>query len=307
MSKKHYELDPELQSLSYLRMPQNVFLIALSNLLVKFLYRLEKPKNGVVEKRLWIRTRDGNKIPVDFLKPSQKKSDSAMLYFPGGGYMMNGTHLHKRTLMGIVEELGCVAFMVNYRLAPKWPFPTALYDAVDVYSYISEHASELGINPKRLILGGDSAGGNLSAGTALSLLDQGKNMPIALMMIYPALVERMDTPSRQKFEDTPMLNTPLLTFISKHYYRNGVDGLHDYAFPESHPRLDELPPMFIEVAELDPLHDDGTIFASKCKALGNDVTLREVMHAPHGFDAMTKSRTVQESLLARKSFLSRFL
>ncbi len=301
--KPRFKLDKQLLPLLLLRMPKNVFLIKLSNLLVKFLYTIRKPVKGVKQRRIYIPARDGYKIKVDMCIPNQINSNNTLLYFPGGGFMMPATHIHKLSLSSIALELSQVMFIVHYRLAPNYPFPVAFNDIVDTYKYIQENALTFNINPHRIGIGGDSAGGNLAAGLSLFLKDQSLELPMYQLLLYPALDKSMDSFSRRKYTSTPMLNSKMLTFITRYYYKNGVFDLEKYTFPCVHEFVSNQEPTYIEILEYDPLHDDGLCYARLLEKSGNKVLLRDILHAVHGYDAMRKAKVVKDSLQARIDFI----
>jgi len=300
---RDFKLDKELYPLLLLRMPKNVFLIQLSNLLIRFLYQIKKPVKDVTEKRILVKMRDGGYIKVDIFTPKDIKTKQTLLYFPGGGFMMPGTHIHKRSLSYISRELGMKTFMVHYRLAPKYPFPTAFYDAIDTYKYIQENALKFDILPRSIGLGGDSAGGNLAAGLSLFLKDQSLPLPKYQLLLYPALDKALTSESRMKYTFTPMFNTSMLKFVLKHYYKNGVYDLEQYTFPCLHQNLQGLEPTYIEILEYDPLHDDGVCFTNLLEKSGVDVLLRDIKHVVHGYDAMAKATVVRDSIEARIDFI----
>jgi len=249
--------------------------------------------------------RDGKKIKVDMFIPLSKKNDSSILYFPGGGFMMSGTHIHKKSLSSISKELGQVAFLVHYRLAPKYPFPIPFYDAYDSLSYLRNHAKEFFIAPEKIGIGGDSAGGNLSAAISLMLMDENKPLPTYQLLLYPALSEDMQSQSRLKYTATPMLRTSTLAFIYNVLFRDGLMNMEKYAYPCSHPSITQQPPTYLEVLELDPLHDDGIEYQKILADSGNSVELKDIKGAVHGYDAMVHTDIVQKSIESRIAFIKK--
>lgn len=298
----HHELKP----LKILKLPNNLLMMFISNLIIRFLYGLHRPVKGVKQKRIHLPMRDGKKIKVDMFIPLEKRNDSSIVYFPGGGFMMSGTHIHKKSLSMISKELGQVAFMVHYRLSPKYPFPIPFYDAYDAITYLREHAKDYFISSEKIGIGGDSAGGNLCAATSLMFQDDGKPLPKYQLLLYPALDEDMDSVSKQKYTSTPMLRTSTLAFIRKILYRNGMLNLEKYAYPCSHPHIGKQPPTYLEVLELDPLHDDGIKYQSLLQKAGNIVELTDILGAVHGYDAMVHTEIVQKSISTRIAFIEKY-
>ncbi|MDD3123588.1 MAG: alpha/beta hydrolase [Candidatus Izemoplasmatales bacterium] len=296
-------INHELKPLKLLKLPNNLLMIWISNVIIRFLYSVNRPVNGVKQERLTFVMRDGYKLKVDMFVPLAKKSNSSILYFPGGGFMMSGTHIHKRSLSSIAKELGQVAFLVHYRLAPKYPFPIALYDAYDSLVYLRKHAHNFFIHRDKIGIGGDSAGGNLCAAMSLYLQDQKQPYPLYQMLLYPALDDGKESESRKKYTATPMLRTSMLVFIYKVLFKNGYQNLEKYAYPCLHPHIEKQPPTYIEILEFDPLHDDGIKYQEILLKTNTEVVLKDISGAVHGYDAMFQTDIVQKSLNARIEFI----
>lgn len=301
--RQTYDIDKELKWLRFLKMPKNLFLIWASNQLFKVLFYFQKPHKDVSQRTFHVESRDGYQIKVNEFTPKELKSDSVILYFAGGGYMMNATHAHKKILTSMLYEIGVKAYLVHYRLAPKWPFPTAFQDALDVYQYLIEHSKDLNLDTSKIGVCGDSSGGNLSAGLCLYAADHKMKEPQFQMLVYPALDKIEKTAEKSKYKHTPMLYAAILPFISKHYYKNGLNSMEQYAYPCRHPMDKPLPPAYIEVCEFDPLHDEGVKYSTFLKKTGNDVTFNEVLGAVHGFDVVFHSNIVKRNFRKRLDFL----
>ena len=301
--KKKYEIDKQLRILRLMKMPKSLFRIWISNQVLRLLYTLQKPHKGVIQKRFLVKARDGKLIKVDQFVAKQKTSNLTLIHFHGGGFMMNATHSHKKILSSLVSELGGQAFMVHYRLAPKWAFPTPFLDAVDIYNHLTEHHEYYDIVVNNIGLCGDSAGGNLAAALSLHCADRNKKIPKFQMLFYPALDKDGSSKSRLQYTDTPMIYSSLFSFIGKYYYKNGFFGMERYAFPCVHP-LDKLQPnSYIEVCEFDPLHDEGVKYAELLKKNGNQVVLNDVHGAVHGYDVVMHSNIVKESMKKRMNYI----
>lgn len=252
--------------------------------------------------------RDGFKLDVDVYTNQEIDTITpCMIYYPGGGFLMRATHIHKHNLMTIVKNLKITGIMVHYRLAPKYAFPLAFYDCIDSFKYITENSSALKIDPDRIGVGGDSAGGNLACGVALYNNDEIHKPLKMLFMVYPDLDRGEESHSRKSYRKTPMLNTKIFKELKKTYYRNGFFNLDKYAFPHTHPELSRLRNIYIETAEYDPLHDDGVKFHNllgKHKVMSE---LNETLGTVHGYDVVLKSKIVQESMAKRIAFIEKYL
>lgn len=303
-----YPIHKDFWMLKYLRMPKNIWLIRLWNQIGKFLYWIQSVKRNVKRTRIQIPTRDHHFIKADIIRPRhQTKKLPTMVYYPGGGFMMNAIHVHKRNASDIALKMNMNIVLVHYRLAPKYTFPTALFDAIDACLFLYQHASIYEFDPDHFTLGGDSAGGNLAASVSLYLKEQNHHFIKAQMLIYPALDSGIMNDSRKRFSDTPMFDSKMFSIVGKYYYKNGLFGLDQLAFPLYYPDLTGLCPTYIETTEFDPLHDDGALFAKKLDTFQVPYHYRDTHGTVHGYDAIKKSEIVKESMKQRIAFLTKYM
>lgn len=292
----------------FLHIPKSPIILSVVNALMNATSKIQRLPSGVNGKRMTIKMRDGYLLRVDWYVPeTREKSQHSILYIPGGGFLMSASPFHKRRLVEIVRDTGIQAFMIHYRLAPKYRFPIALYDVIDVNNHLMERADAFGIHRDRMIVGGDSAGGNLAAALALYLKDGGHNDIKGSMLIYPALDDGTLAPSRKRFVDTPMLRTDIFDYIADVYYGKVDPEYHRYAYPLHHPDVSGLAPVFIETTEFDPLHDDGILFYERLQQSGVEATLNETKKTVHGYDIAFKNEIVQESMRKRLAFLNHII
>lgn len=201
-----------------------------------------------------------------------------LLYFHGGGWAASDIGTHDALCTDLCSVSGVRVLSVAYRLAPEFTFPIPLDDCWHALLWAHGHAAELGADPDRLAVGGDSAGGNLAAGVALRARDvqlQGGGKPAlaAQLLIYPATeLSRTDTPSyRDNARGYGLTAEAMRTFIGL-YLARPDDALHPYASPLLAPDLSHLPPALILTAEYDPLRDDGILYTEALKKAGVDAT-----------------------------------
>jgi acetyl esterase len=286
-------LDPQYRPLAFVRMPHQPVILAIFNWLLGFGVKRVKPMEGVDETVVTIRTRDGKNIAATLFVPKTKTSSGAVVYYPGGGFVMRSTPFHKTTAQRFCQQLGAVVLFVDYRLAPKHPFPSALFDALDALSWLEGEASRLGIDPTNIIVAGDSAGGNLALAVSLWRANHQEAIPRGMMLIYPA-ADRLDAQgSRSAYWNAPMFSGRDYAMVKRHYYREVPSDWMEYAAPLSSKELAKLPPTYIETAEFDPLHDDGRLLAQALRGEGIAVTDFDLLGAPHGYDAaMTSPMTL---------------
>ncbi len=238
-------------------------------------------------------------IPVRIYRPptADVKAMPALIYYHGGGWCVGNLDSHDHVCRWLSACSNCVVIAVDYRMGPEHKFPAAVEDALAVCEWISTHAGELGIDADRIAVGGDSAGGNLSAVVSLLAREQGSPHIACQLLIYPATEMWMSYPSHAAFGDGYRLTrTSILWFING-YLRDGND-MHDFrASPllaEDHSRL---PPAFIMTAEFDPLVDEGEAYARKLEKAGVAVKYHCYDGMVHGFIAMPGAVDVAKTAL----------
>jgi len=308
MKKTKYNIHSDFLVLRYLHMPKDMRIMGLANKVARLAYKAVHVPKTIRYQKFDIGTRDGGTITLDFFTPKNVNGPlKCLIYFPGGGFLMPAAHVHKRNVMHMVETAQIACVIVHYRLAPKYAFPTALYDALDATEHLYKNAKSYGIDATRMGLGGDSAGGNLACAVSLYNQDHEQYPFQPLLLIYPGLDEGRASYSRQTYTDTPMFNADMFDFIGKSYYKNGLFGLEKYAFPLTHENPKGVGPVYLETAEYDCLHDDGILFYDKLKEMNVQVELNDTKGTVHGYDAIANSNIVKESIRLRIEFIKRYL
>ncbi len=206
-----------------------------------------------------------------------------MLFLHGGGWMYGDLESHDPACRFLAERSGVQLLAVDYRLAPEHPFPAAVHDCWAAYDWLVEHCEEVGADPSRLAVGGDSAGGSLSASTAVHAAQEG--LPLAhQLLIYPGtdFVER--TESRRRFGAGFVLTEEFMDGAEEAYFAPGADKSHPDAsvlrraeFPEG------LAPAHVVTAGFDPLRDEGEAYARLLGEHGVEVELTRYPSMIHGF------------------------
>jgi acetyl esterase len=188
----------------------------------------------------------------------------------------------------LADEGELIVVSVDYRLAPEHKFPAAVDDAIAATRWIAEHAKQHGIDASRLMVGGDSAGGNLAAVVAIAARD-GNGPDIAgQVLIYPAIDFAMTHPSHREPETSILLTHSVILWFRDHYL-NGVADVHDWrASPARAKTLIGLPPAYVLTAGADPLRDEGEEYARRLTEAGVPVTYRHFPGQFHGFFTMGK-------------------
>ncbi|MGI9602554.1 MAG: alpha/beta hydrolase [Acidimicrobiales bacterium] len=234
----------------------------------------------------------------------------ALLYIHGGGFMFGSIDMMDAACQSYCAATDAVIVSVEYRLAPEDPFPAGLDDCYAALVWLAGHGAELGIDVDRIGVGGGSAGGGLSAATALMARDRGGPAICFQFLQIPELDDRLDTPSMQRFTDTPLWNRPNAEWSWKHYLgdRYGTDDIPYLAAPSRCGDLSGLPPAYVTTMEFDPLRDEGIIYAMAMMRDGVQVELHSYPGTFHGSglfaDADVSRRDADDSTRAIKRGLS---
>ncbi|KAJ0416441.1 alpha/beta hydrolase fold-domain-containing protein [Aspergillus carlsbadensis] len=255
------------------------------------------PVNGFEISHRMIPVSDGREVEIRIYRPSAISGDTAKadrrlpLFFiaHGGGWVVGG---HESE--GAMSRLICVrneviVVSVDFRRAPEHRFPTALDDMYDAYSWTIQHAAELAIDPKTVVLGGTSAGANLAAALTIKLKQsQGLDGVVGQLLNIPALCHPSFFPhtkhelrSYEQNADSPTINGKRMRWFWDQYFPEATGD--PLASPLLAPHFDGLPPALIQVAGMDPLRDEGLAYAKELEKAGVEVSLRIHSGVPHGF------------------------
>ena len=210
-----------------------------------------------------------------------------LLYLHGGGWVLGDLDTHDAVCRRLSLAADCLVVSLDYRLAPEHPYPAAMDDVVAAMRWLAAHGSDLGGDPTRLAIGGDSAGGTLAAGAVLRLRDEG-GPPVALQaLVYPATEPRFELPSFHENAEGYLLTTADVAWFWDQYLGGDEAATTDpYACPGVGTDLTRLPAAVVITAEFDPLRDDGDGYAERLRAAGVPVTARCFPGMIHGFVAL---------------------
>jgi acetyl esterase len=233
-----------------------------------------------------MRTRDftiaaPHPVPARLFTPDCPGPLPLFLFIHGGGWIGGDLDTHDVLCREFAHGARCAVVAIDYRLAPENKFPAPLEDALAAAKFCLEHALDLGADPSRVAIGGDSAGGNLTAAAVLALRDRGGAMPVLQVLIYPATDFRMLTPAFSNFAG-PGLGPREFIWCKAHYLNHERDALDPRASPILG-NLEGLPPTFVTTAENDVLCDDGEAYALALAKAGVPVQVRRYLGHPHGF------------------------
>lgn len=227
-------------------------------------------------------------IPVRIYRPRDSEAPlPALVWLHGGGFVLGGLDTADRICRHFARHADCIVVSVDYRLAPEHKFPAAVEDAYAALAWVSAQAAEIGADGSRIGIGGDSAGGNLAAVSAILARDAGLPAPVLQLLVYPGTAPAPDFPSHFKFAEGYVLTRRAILWFYGHYLSSGLDQQDFRYAPLVAPNLDRLPPALIIVAGCDPLRDEGLAYGRRLQAAGNEVELTLYEDMPHAFFAMS--------------------
>ena len=206
---------------------------------------------------------NNEKINVRIYTPEGEGPFPLFVYFHGGGWVMGDIEISDASCRMIANKTGVIVVSVDYRLSPEYKFPIPLQDCYMALEWVNEHANSLNGNASKLIVGGDSAGGNLA--TVVSMMARDQNGPdiSAQVLIYPVTNLGYDTASYEQFQQGFGLDKDLMIWFGTHYIRDDFDRQNNYVAPLLAENLSNLPQALVITAECDVLRDEGLAYAKR--------------------------------------------
>lgn len=242
-----------------------------------------KPIGPVATREVTIPDENGG-IPATLYTPDGLPENSALLvFYHGGGWVIGTRASHDNTARFFAKHAGARVLSVEYRLAPEHPFPAAADDAVAAFDYGHAKATDLGADPERIAVGGDSAGGNLAAVVSQVTTRRGGPAPAFQMLLYPGVDASVRRRSRELFGNGFFLTDTDLTWFLNHYAPTGVDRADPRMSPLLATDLSGLPPAYIATAGFDPLRDEGEAYGEKLREAGVPVAVSRQSDLIHGY------------------------
>lgn len=231
----------------------------------------------------------GGSLQVRYYRGVRTFPDEALpvqVYFHGGGWVIGDLDSHDWLCRAVANAANCAVVSVDYRLAPEHRFPAAFDDAVTATQWVAANAAMLNVDPTRISVGGDSAGGNLAAVAALALRDDAKVRLRAQILTYP--IADLTFAYDERFEKgVALTNGGMRDFID--YYVPDVAQRRDWrCSPLFAPSLKGLPPALVILAGFDPLYDEGEAYAARLQSEGVTVTVKRFPGQMHGFVSRPK-------------------
>lgn len=224
-------------------------------------------------------------IPIRVYTPEGAGPFPVLVFFHGGGWVICNLDTHDGICRALTNKARCVTVSIDYRLAPEHKFPAGVEDCFAATKWVAAHAKELNADANRLAVGGDSAGGNLSAVISQLARDGGGPKIAFQLLIYPATEAELDTYSHKTFTNYFLTKDDVIYFW-KHYLRSAADRKDPRVAPALAKSFKALPPALIITAEFDPLRDEGEAYGETLRKAGVPVTVTRYEGMIHGFVSM---------------------
>ena len=306
MKRTKYPIHPDFKAWTNLNPPLNRTMLPMMQKLMGLLFDWEKSTQDLAVERKSIPVGDSASIRALWYVPKGVGENApCLMYYHGGGFALPAGPYHYSLAREYAQRARCAVLFVDYRLAPQYPFPTALEDCFAAYLWVLNQAGELGVDPDRVAVTGDSAGGELSAAVCLMAQERGLAVPCGQMLIYPATGAGRETQSMKRYTDTPICNSRDFEKYVSFYLPNPADEESVYAAPIKAESLAGMPAAYIETAEFDCLRDDGILYAERLRRFGVPVELHNTEGTMHAFDIVLDSPIVRNCVDERIAFLKK--
>lgn len=294
MKEYRTEIHKDFRKLNYISAPFNKLLFPISNFVINLLPKCINKKKMKIDK-FYVNSKDKtHNIKVYCIYPKDlKESKKALIYFHGGGFVYKAAFMQYKLCEIYSQELNMKVFIVDYRLAPKHLYPIPIEDCIDAYRYIVNNKNILEIGDE-IMVGGDSAGGNLAIEVVHQICKNYNDhiKPKKMMLIYPVIDRDLKTNSKLLFDKTPVWNSKKNKKMWE-YYTKGKNYMS-----KINEDVDNLPKIYIETCEFDPLRDEGLEYGNK-----NNAIINCTKGTVHGYDICLKSEITKQNIMKRINFL----
>ena len=226
-------------------------------------------------------------IPIRVYLPDAPHPLPALVYFFGGGWMLGSLETADAVCRRLANAAACAVVSVSYRQAPENPFPAGLEDCYAATCWVAEHGAEDGLDDDRLAVGGASSGGNLAAAVALLARERCGPRLLLQLLVYPPLDHRAETASMREWPEPPFFSPEDVAWCWSHYLSDPAAGESPFASPLRARHLRRLPPALVITAELDPLREEGELYAARLREAAVATELVRFDGMVHGFFSLT--------------------
>lgn len=271
-----YPISNEFGIYKLYKIPFNERIFENADRIMSVIPKTIKENNKINFKTKTVKSFDNEKINIYIFEPKNININKILLYIHGGGFVYRGAKNHYNFCRKLAEEGLCTVVYVDYRLAYKYKYPIPIEDAFAAYKFILKNMKKY----KKIIIGGDSAGGCLAIDVIRKAKDLNMHIPDYLLLFYPVLDKRMNTESMKIYTDTPIWNSVL----NKKMWDLYLKGDNTYMSPGEMTDVSFMPKTYIETAEYDCLHDEAIEFAERLKNNNIEVIINETKNTMHGFD-----------------------
>lgn len=234
-------------------------------------------------------------------EPERAVAGAGMLWIHGGGLVIGAAKQDDNLCMSTASRLGIRIVSVDYRLAPEFPFPAALDDALAAWLWMQHNAPKLGFDPRRVVVAGESAGGGIAASLVQRLHDRGGVQPVAQWLFAPMLDDRTAAQVDLDGRDHPVWNNRSNRFGWASYLNSepGADVVPPYAVPARRENLSGLPPAWLYAGDSELFRDEIVDYAARLRAAGVPVEFEIVTGAAHGFENWANETALAQDLVKR--------
>jgi acetyl esterase len=300
-------IHPELQSIKAMAMPRSRWALGAMQNLLRAVNAMHRRKFKPLVTRAKVISSDHYAVPIWIIRPQNLRSPApALIYYHGGAFVMKPAPQHFENALRYAREADCLVIFVEYRLAPKHPFPAGFNDCHAALRWAIANATQLGIDTERLVVGGDSAGGGLAAGVAQRARQEDGLALRGQLLIYPCVDLVCNRPSMTAFANVPPFKAGPVGSIAETYLGRPISaGMPRYASP-LYGDVSQLAPAYLETAQFDILHDQGEAYARALSEQGIEVESNEIKGGVHGFDLLAANSSVAKDAMQRRiQFLRR--
>ena len=303
-STSKWDIHPDFKNLKRIPVPKTLSQVRSIQLIFRRRMHRETSTEHFDVKRIKLKSSFSQKKEIKTLIYSSKSlspdEKAPCLYFiHGGAFLLPALPYHYRFARLAAKELRCRVVMPMYDLAPYQVPPIQQEEIFEIYKCLIDTPERFHIDPDKIIVTGDSAGGTLAAALCLMARDRNAHLPLAQALFYPSLDVRLNTESMKRYTDVPVCNAESI----REYYRlcrpEEYYGNNAYRSPIEADSLKGLPAAYIETAEFDALHDDGVAYAKRLESEGCNVVLNETKGTVHAFE-MAKNSEITKAILKQR-------